>query len=80
MPTWTPQRLRDWHENLTELLIENPDLTYEQLAVAMQVHPQSIKLVVTSDLFQLALKERRAPGFIRQSLEKIILRCQTRRQ
>lgn len=59
MVSWTPQQLREWHEQLMELLVATPTLTYEQLANMLDVHKQSVMLVVNSDLFQAKLRERR---------------------
>jgi hypothetical protein len=59
MVSWTPQQLREWHEQLMDMLIANPTATYEQLGAALNVHKQSVMLVVNSDLFQAKLRDRR---------------------
>lgn len=59
MVSWTPQQLREWHEQCMDLLISAPALTYEQLAEMLGVHKQSVYLVVNSDLFQAKLRDRR---------------------
>jgi hypothetical protein len=59
MVNWTPQQLREWHIQAMDLLVANPAISYEEMAKVLDVHPQSVRLVVTSDLFQAKLKDRR---------------------
>jgi hypothetical protein len=59
MVSWTPQQLREWHEQCMDLLIANPSVTYEQLGRILDVHKQTVMLVVNSDLFQAKLRDRR---------------------
>ena len=71
MVSWTPQQLREWHIRLMDMLVANPTATYEQLAMELNVHKQSVMLVVNCDLFQEELRRRR--GLRSEAVDKSVL-------
>lgn len=55
---WQPQQLQPWHLRVLDLLVANPALTNEEIAVELQVHPVTVSYLRRSDMFQMAFEER----------------------
>lgn len=68
---WNPRALREWHEQLMDHLILHPTATLADLAARFDAHPQTIGVIVRSDLFQARLAERR--GAREREVEDTIL-------
>lgn len=58
MSQWQPQQLQPWHLRVLDLLVANPALTNEEIAIELQVHPVTVSYLRRSDMFKLALEER----------------------
>lgn len=55
---WQPQQLQPWHHRVLDMLVADPTLTNEAIAIELQVHPVTVSYLRRSDLFQLSLEER----------------------
>jgi hypothetical protein len=59
--TWDPKKLQDWHHRVIDMLIADPTLTAEQISFQLNgnIGPEMITLLRRTDLFRMALEERR---------------------
>lgn len=60
MSQWQPARPQEWHDQMAEMLIIDPTVTNEQLAIALELNVQSVALVRRSDMFKLHYRNRLA--------------------
>lgn len=73
---WEQKKLQDWHLRVMDILIADPTLTNEQIALELRsnVHPVTVGLLRRQDMFKLALEERQeeiSRGVTQHTLDRI---------
>lgn len=53
-------RWRWWYSSIADLMIRNPDWTQQQIAASLNKHPNTITMIVGTDLFREFLAQRKA--------------------
>lgn len=56
---WKPKAFRFWYDNVIDWMLANPDGNLKQCAEAVGRHPQTIRMIVASDMFKARWAERR---------------------
>lgn len=56
---WKPQAFRFWYDHVIDWMLANPEGNLKQCAEAVGRHPNTIRMIVASDMFKARWAERR---------------------